>query len=177
MTLAVTIPRVVQADLICKKNPVFCKIKALNPKVDSAFAQKLSTIIVKNAQTFGLDPMHSVAIAMQESAFANVNRMGAVMTKDGKLVRGVTDVGVFQIHVATIAYLGIDMQRLMTDLDYQGYWHAKILSEKIKVCSSKRSKLAVTLGNEWSCYHSFTPSKRKVYLKDVGVHLAKIKHN
>lgn len=156
------------------KNPILSEILKLNPKVNKTFAILLSNSIARYSKRFGTDPMLSVAIAMQESAFVNKNREGSVMTKSGTIVHGITDVGVFQIHIATIAYMGIDPARLKTDIDYQTYWHVKILSQKIKVCTEQRQKLHVEQGNEWSCYHSFTPSKRQVYLEDVGVHLAKI---
>jgi hypothetical protein len=176
--MALLIPNLAQpmeaVPLKLKKNPIYAEIVKLNPKVDKTLAMQLSNSIAKYSKMFGTDPLFSVAIAMQETAFVNKNREGAVMTKTGKLVRGITDVGVFQIHVATIAYLGIDVVRLQTDIDYQAYWHTKILAQKIKVCSGARKKLDVKIGNEWSCYHSFTPSKRQVYLKDVGVHLAKL---
>lgn len=156
------------------KNPILTEILRLNPKVDKAFATTLSNSIARYSKRFNTDPMISVAIAMQESAFANKNREGSVMTKTGQIVHGITDVGVFQIHIATIAYLGIDVVRLKTDVDYQTYWHVKILAQKIKVCTEQRDRLDVLKGNEWSCYHSFTPSKRKIYLEDVGAHLAKL---
>lgn len=153
---------------------MYQKILALNPTVNKVFALQLSKSITKYSKMFGTDPMFSVAIAMQESAFENKNRMGSVLSKAGKMIHGVTDVGVFQIHIATIAYLGIDAKRLMTDVDYQTYWHTKILSSKIKTCKAQHQRLEVKAGDEWSCYHSFTLEKREVYLEDVGVHLAKI---
>src|SRR6185436_10744324 len=137
-------------------------------------ATQLSNSISKYSRMFGTNPMFSVAIAMQETAFVNKNRFGSILTKSGRLIRGITDVGVFQLHIATIAYLGIDSKRLQNDIDYQTYWHIKILAQKIKVCTNQRTKLKVQIGNEWSCYHSFTPSKRNIYLEDVGIHLPKL---
>lgn len=156
------------------RNPILAEILKLNPKVDRAFAVSLSKSIAKYSRMFKTDPKLSIAIAMQESAFANKNRIGSVLTDDG-VVSGVTDVGVFQIHIATIAYLGIDTERLKKDVDYQTFWHTKILAEKIKTCAAQRKKFRVKEGNEWACYHSFTPQKRAIYLEDVGVHLAKIR--
>lgn len=158
-----------------KPNPIFNKILKLRPTINKGFAMELSGYIAKYSKQFKTDPMLSVAIAMQESSLENKNREGAVMTEDGTIVRGITDVGVFQIHIATIANEGIDADRLKTDVDYQTYWHTKILAEKIKTCTAQRTKLQVKAGNEWSCYHSFTYSKRSVYVQDVGVHLAKIR--
>jgi hypothetical protein len=115
---------------------------------------------------------------MQESSLENKNRAGYIL-KDGELVFGTTDVGVFQIHIHTLANLkaegqDIDVVRLNTDVEYQTYWHAKILKSKIQTCKSKRVKLNVTKGSEWSCYHSFTLAERKIYLNDVGLHLSRI---
>lgn len=150
----------------------------MKPKINKEFAASLSIYITKYAKKFGFDPTISVAIAMQESSLDNINRMGNIL-KDGKLVRGISDVGVFQIHIDTIANLNnaggaIDFQRLENDVEYQTYWHARILQTKIKTCKAERAKLQVGLGAEWSCYHSFTLAKRKVYVKDVSRHLAKL---
>ncbi len=147
----------------CQRNPIYCKIKTLNPKVNTEFALRLSGLISKYSRMFGTDPMLSVAIAMQETAFVNKNR-----STKGR----VTDVGVFQLHVDTIAYLGIDIERLKVDVDYQTYWHTKILKSKIRTCTAQRVKLEVEQGSEWACYHSFTPTKRQVYIEDVGAYLA-----
>jgi hypothetical protein len=163
-------------ELSCPKNPVYCKILALSPKVNKAFAAQLSNLILKYSKIYHTNPMHSVAIAMQESGFENKNRMGVVMDSHGRLVHGVTDVGVFQIHVATIAYLGIDVKRLARDVEYQTMWHTKILASKIKTCTAQGVKLGVTPGSEWACYHSFTPAKRAIYVQDVGAHMSKLAH-
>lgn len=157
---------------------MYCKILKVNPSVSKKLAAELSVYITRYAKKFKFDPALSVAIAMQESSLRNVNRMGHVL-KDGKIVLGISDVGVFQIHVDTIASFNsagevLDAKRLETDLEYQTYWHARILSEKISTCKKARAKLQVGKGNEWSCYHSFTQSKRKVYLKDVTRHLVKL---
>lgn len=164
----------------CLKSPVYCKILKLKPTINKQFAAQLSLYISKYAKKFGFDPTISVAIAMQESTFENKNRMGTIL-KDGKFVRGATDVGVFQIHIHTLANLNaegnqIDLKRLETDVEYQTYWHARILQTKIKTCKSQRAELKVGVGSEWSCYHSFTYDRRKVYLKDVSRHLAKLAH-
>lgn len=157
---------------------MYCKILKVKPGIDRKFAAELSVYVSRYARKFKFDPAISVAIAMQESSLRNINRMGTVL-RHGKLVRGATDVGVFQIHVDTIANLNaageaIDLDRLERDVEYQTYWHARILSDKIRTCKTERVKLEVRRGNEWSCYHSFTQSRRKVYLKDVTRHLVKL---
>jgi len=176
LSLIATIQTAEAKDFDCLKNPIFCQIKVLNPRVPDSMAVKLSNAINKYSRKFGTDPMVSVAIAMQESGFTNKNRTEAFVAPDGTVKQGITDVGVFQIHVDTIRHFKIDSARLLRDLDYQAYWHTRILKEKIKTCQSKREKLNVKEGNEWSCYHSFTPSKRKIYLNDVKRHLAQIQY-
>lgn len=139
----------------------------LKPEVDREFAADLAHRISKYARQFKYDPTLSVAIAMQESSFKNKNRVN----RRGRI----TDVGVFQLHVKTITNLQIDIDRLKRDVDYQTFWHAKILSDKIRTCKNRRSALRVKVGNEWSCYHSFTYAKRRVYLEDVSSHLVKLR--
>lgn len=156
------------------RTQIFAEITKLNPKVDKTFARNLAKYIAKYSRIFKTDPKISVAIAMQETAFANRNREGSVLTDDGAIVHGITDVGVFQIHIETIAYLGIDTERLKRDVEYQTFWHTKILAEKIKVCTKQREKLEVEVGQEWSCYHSFTKTKREIYVGYVGPYLAKL---
>lgn len=163
-----------QRHLQPKTNPILQEILKLNPKVDRVFALKLSQYILKYSKQFKTDPKISVAIAMQESAFVNKNREGDVLTDEGEIVHGITDVGVFQIHIATIAYLGIDAERLKADVDYQTYWHTKILAEKIKICRAKAQELKVEAGHEWSCYHSFNEGPRAEYVADVSPHLLKL---
>lgn len=163
-----------QADSACNKNPIYCDILTLNPNVNRSFALILSNSISRYSKKFGTDPKISVAIAMQESSFRNIDRQGVVVTKHGQVVHGATDIGVFQIHANTMAYLKIDGIKLKNDVDYQTYWHVKILRNKIKVCESKRERLEVELGTEWACYHSFTPDKRQIYIHKVGAHLSKI---
>lgn len=168
----------IQVSQDCKKSPVFCKILKLKPEINKQFAAELSLYITRYSKKFGFDPNISVAIAMQESSLENKNRIGTIL-KDGKFVNGITDVGVFQIHIRTLANLNkegyaIDTKRLENDVEYQTYWHAFILKNKIKTCKNERSKLKVSVGSEWSCYHSFTLEQRKVYLKDVSRHLVKL---
>lgn len=116
---------------------------------------------------------------MQESSLINQDRLGAVLTKEGKVVEGVTDVGLFQLHIHTIENMrksgwNIDFERLRTDVEYQTYWHIRLLRSKIRVCEAKREELQVKPGEEWSCYHSYTPKLREVYRGLVGRHLAKL---
>jgi hypothetical protein len=162
----------------CAQNPLYCDIIKLKPSVDRSFAMELSWHLAKYSRKFGTDPVISVAIAMQESSLSNQDRYGAVFN-GGKVTHGISDVGIFQLHVKTIDDLkargwNIDFERLRTDIKYQTYWHTRLLSRKIQVCRSKRAELKVTPGTEWSCYHSYTQSHRETYLRSVQAHLAKL---
>lgn len=163
----------------CTTNPVYCDILKLKPSVNKSFARLLSRSITRYSKKFGLDPKPSVAIAMQESTFKNINRLGTVLTKRNNVVNGVTDIGVFQIHIETIAHMiesgyKIDVEKLKNDVDYQAFWHAKILKKKINICKAQREKLDVEEGEEWSCYHSFTKKERLIYVGYVGAYLDKL---
>jgi len=171
-----------QTTISCEKHPIFCDILTVKPSINRSYAMELSNYINKWSSYYGTNPKHSVAIAMQESSLINQDRKGTVITKEGKKVRGVTDVGVFQIHIETIANMNerlnweIDFQRLRSDIEYQTQIHTRVLRRKIKICSSAKykKKLKVKSGREWACYHSFTPKKRAIYFKDVSEHLNKI---
>ncbi len=178
--LAMLLANQVQAKPNCERHPIYCKIVKLKPSVNHTFAMELSNYIHMYSRRFGTNPDYSIAIAMQESSIVNRDRMGMVVTKEGKRVRGISDVGVFQIHVGTVYNLqnvngwNIDFQRLRTDIKYQTYWHTRLLRRKIGVCKAKRKRLRVKEGNEWSCYHSYTYKRRQVYLSDVNVHLGSL---
>ena len=154
----------------CAKHPIYCKIKSLNPRIDSKLAMRLSNLIFNGARRAGTDPMVSVGIAMQESGLRNINRRERVLTPNG-LVEGISDIGFFQIHIDTAHNYGIDTIKLLNDIEYQVQAHFMILTKKIKVCSQKRAKLRVLYGLEWSCYHSYTYSARDKYIKMVGRYL------
>lgn len=166
----------------CNRHKIFCDILTVKPSINRSYAMELSNYIYKWSKYYGTDSKLSVAIAMQESSLINRDRKGIVLTEDGKRVRGVTDVGVFQLHIDTIDNLNktlkwdIDFRRLRSDVEYQTQIHTRLLRRKIAICESDRYKvkLKVKDGNEWSCYHSFTYRRRQTYIRDVGVHLDKI---
>lgn len=178
--LALLLTTVANAKDVCETHPIYCSILKVKPSINRTFAMELSNYIYKYSQRYGTDPTHSVAIAMQESSLINRDRKETVIDKRGNVVRGVSDVGVFQLHVDTIKNMresqgwDINFDRLRSDVEYQTYWHIRLLKRKIRICSSKREKLRVTPGNEWSCYHSYTYKRRQIYLEDVSVHLEKI---
>ena len=161
----------------CEKNKVYCRIIEVSPSTDKNFAMQLSNYIHKYSKQFGTDPMISVAIAMQESSFRNIDKQGSILLSNGRVVRGHTDLGVFQIHINTIENLkkeanwNIDYFKLRNDVEYQTYWHIRILKRKIETCEKMKDKLNIENGNEWSCYHSYTYKHRIKYVNDVNRYL------
>ncbi len=114
-----------------------------------------------------MDPWRSLAIAMQESSlkpgpyktpimvFTDKCHEG-VCKKQFDIIEGYTDLGIFQFHINSVMYYNLDPVRIMSDMDYAIDSHFKILKNKMKVCSR--------LGPEsWTCYHSKTRSRRKLY--------------
>ena len=148
----------------CDRHKIYCKIVKLKPSINKSFAMEASNHIYAASRHYKTDPMITVAIAMQESSWRNVDRYETVLTKKGEYVRGVSDIGVTQFHVNTVKNLGLDTQRLRTDLNYHIWEHTKLLKRKMRVCKSK----GLAKGREWSCYHSYSPALNKHYAKLVG---------
>jgi len=162
--LMILLTPLAHAKVNCKKNPLYCTMKSLNPSLKPKWGFQLSNYIHKYSQIYKIDPYISIAIAMQESGIKDINRYESVLIKDdfGKYVKikGITDIGVWQFHVNTIENFDIDLESVINDLDYATKQHFKLLSRKIKRCGH--------LGDEaWSCYHSATKEHREVYVRLV----------
>lgn len=155
------------AAIDCSIHRIYCKIVELKPSVNKSFAMELSNYLYAASRHYGTEPMVSVAIAMQESSLRNIDRYETVLTKDGKYIRGVSDIGVFQFHVNTVKNLKLDPQRLRSDLSYAAWQHVRLLARKQRVCKKK----GLAKGAEWSCYHSYTPKYYKTYQKQVKRYL------
>ena len=168
----------------CSKHKIYCAISDLQPKVDKTFAMELSNLIYREAKKAKIDPMISVAIAMQETSLKHrLNRKQRVIVekivvncdssekcvpvKKYEIVSGYTDMGLFQFHVDTITAYKLDLNKL-ENLEYVVKSHFKILKDKIKQCK-RFGKQA------WTCYHSSTPKYRNRYYNDVMKHYKKIK--
>lgn len=156
----------------CNKNPIYCKILKLNPKIDPTFAKDLSNKIAAKAKAVGVDPFVSLAILMQESTLRHVNTYKTSKSveeycKDGSCfkkvieVSEVSDMSIAQINIGTAKQYGFDVERLYSgDLDYALDCHYVVLKEKMKMCES--------LGEDsFSCYHSINDPYRSVYVKMV----------
>lgn len=148
------------AKVNCAKNPLFCTMRSLNPSIDPKWGMQLSNYIHKYSKRYRVDPYISLAIAMQESSLVDRNRHQSVLIKDeaGNYVKieGISDIGVWQLHVNTVENYNFDAKRVMTDLKYATKCHFIILSKKMRKC--KR------LGKDsWTCYHSSTKHHRLNY--------------
>jgi hypothetical protein len=131
------------------------------------YALKLSNIIHKYAKKYNQDPHISVAIAMQETSLVNKHRMETVVIfKDQgyEIIKGYTDLCIFQIHINTAYNKGLNILKLNNDLEYCVEQHFKIMKKKRKVCK-KLEPYA------WTCYHSYTESHRLKYKKLVERYL------
>jgi len=157
----------------CKKNPVYCHIIKLQPKANRQWAMKLSNHLVKYAKKHQLDPWRSLAIGMQESSLNKTKRYNTVIVPvitcndkkichtTFKVIKAISDVGLFQLHARTVQHYKFDTNRLTHDIEYMVKTHFIVLIDKIKQCRK--------LGpHAWSCYHSRTPVLRKRYIKRVN---------
>jgi len=139
----------------CSIHKIYCKIIKVKPNIDRRYAKRLSDLLYNHSKT----PMISVAIGMQENLLRFTDRYGSFYY-NGKLTRGITDFGPFQIHVDTAKNYNLNLEKLNIDLEYNVIWHSKILEDKIKKCKRLGPKA-------FSCYHSFTEELRENYYKKV----------
>ena len=151
----------------CAKNPIFCHIKRLKPNIRHEKAIRLSNIFHKSARKYKVNnPIRSVAIAMQETSL-NLKlsrKQNVIVFNDDmtawEVIKGYSDICMFQFHVNTIVNEKLDPIRLKTDINYCTDQHFKLMKKKIKACKH--------LGDEaWTCYHSRTSRLRKRYKEDV----------
>ena len=152
----------------CSKHPIYCHMLRVKPSIDKRFAMRLSNYIARYSKKHRTDPHVSVAIAMQESSLRNVMRKGVVSDEMGNLTYGLTDIGIFQLHVKTIQHFNINFERLLVDMEYQVKWHVLILKHKIKVCKKRLKKKEQAT---WACYHSYSRTRRARYQTDVERYL------
>jgi hypothetical protein len=157
------VPMTGYAKINCQKNPIFCAMKELNPSINVKWGFQLSNYIHKYSKIYKIDPYISVAIAMQESGLRPINRYQSILIKDAEdkfvKIKGISDIGVWQLHVDTVDNYKLCAERLLTDLKYATKSHFLILSRKIKNCRHLKDEA-------WSCYHSITERHRAVY-KDL----------
>ena len=156
----------------CSIHKVYCKIVSLRPDIDKKWAMKFSNIVSKKAKVYKLDPIRSIAIAMQESSIRVINRKQNVLVHNEEcddlgecsttyeVVKGYSDLSVWMFHIDTLMAYEVDPIKVQNDLDYATDFHFRLLKAKMKRCKH--------LGDEsWSCYHSITERHRQAYMKRV----------
>lgn len=141
------------SDTDCHKHPIQCAIMTLQPALPGGEAHLLSNYIHKYSLKYNVNPYRVVAIAMQESSLINRHRVN----KNNEI----TDVGIYQFHIGTIKAYNMDMEKLMTDLEYATDRMCWLLSQKKKYCEDLNDEA-------WTCYHSRTESLRRKYKKQVN---------
>lgn len=158
--------------LTCTDNRLYCHILQLRPNIDKEWAYKFSNLLYKYAKKFKMDPMRSLAIAMQETSLKNQHRTRKVLVfydqcnkdkciKAYREVEGASDLSVFQFHVNTIKEFNIDPIQLNYSLEYAVKTHFELLKYKEEHCAFLKE-------NAWACYHSKTPKYQKQYIEMVN---------
>lgn len=154
------------SEIDCEKHAIYCDIVDKNPRIDKTYAMKLSNLMYKYSQKYDQNPHISVAVGMQETGLRNISRKQNIIIYDDiypkgwKVVRGYTDVCMFQFHVNTITSHKLDPLKLKNDLNYCVEQHFKLMRQKRKICSH--------LGKDsWTCYHSVNDIPREHYQKLV----------
>jgi len=156
----------------CSVHKLYCKIVKLRPSINKKWAMRYSNLLYSLGKKYKMDPWRSLAIAMQESSIQNIHRRQKVIvftkrcrkgrcSNHYKIVKGYSDLGLYQFHVDTIEQYKIDPFRLKKDLRYVIEMHFRILRNKIKMCRKLKA-------DAWTCYHSKTRYYRKQYKKLVN---------
>lgn len=171
LTVLLQSSSVLASNLDCSKHPIYCSIKTLQPVLDDKLAISLSNLLSRYSKRYGIDPYRAVAIAFQESGFAQVNRRQRVLTQIGtkwEVIEGFSDLSMYQIHIDTATAYQLDLDKLMNNLDYATMIFTRILRDKIELCSELEDEA-------YSCYHSTTERYRKEYIRLVDRHYQRIR--
>jgi len=130
---------------VCVKNPIYCQILKNNPKIDKAYALKLSNIIHHMAKLYNINPTKYAAILAQESMY----KLNAVNNES-------KDYGISQINHNTAKAYGFNIGLLTSDVEYSIKAGAIVLSD-IKRAYGHKEK------SYWTRYNSSKPDKREKY--------------
>lgn len=149
-------------DVSCEKHPIFCRIVQAKPSINNKYAMKISNIMHKYKEN--MDPYISIAIAVQETGIRMINRKQKIIIFDNlggyQILKGYTDICMYQFHVDTIIDYKLDPVKLNNNLDYCIKSHFKVMKDKLEICSS--------LNNDaWVCYHSRNEPYHSIYKKLV----------
>lgn len=122
-----------QSPLPGPQSSILKQILRNNPKINSAYAEKLAGIITVKSKKYGISAKVFTAILMQESAY-RLDAKHVVCgyrepaSLDAQKTCVVTDFGIAQIHHLNLDRYGFNRLLLMTDLDYSVESGAKILA-------------------------------------------------
>lgn len=162
-------------DVNCDRNPLYCAMLKLQPKVDRKWAMRFSNLLHRYAEKNDMDPWQSLAIAMQESSLRQIHRRENVIIENCsneksrqknsqkgpecnlKYTKAITDMSVFQFHAQTILDYNMDIKKLHDDLEYAVKEHFKLLKTKMKNCPNEADL------PDWTCYNSYHRAFRQRY--------------
>ena len=149
----------------CTDNPVYCKIVKIDGGINKEYAYRLSNAIVKYSAKYGVSKFLLTAILAQESGFrlnAKSCDKGLVFLDDEwKLDEVCFDFGIGQINYRNIEVYNLDVELLLTNLDYSVEASVVIL----KYFYDKYSHKEV---NWWSRYNASSPNNRALYERRVS---------
>ncbi len=163
------------AKIDCQKHKVYCKIKELRPNMSFKKAMKLSNIIYNKSKKYKGDANLAVAIGMQETSLKERHRQQNIIQfqkeceeesckESWHVLRGYSDICMFQFHVNTIVANKIDPVKLKNDLEYCVDWHFRLMNQKKRICKELAD-------DAWTCYHSKSKVLRLHYKKLVERYL------
>ncbi len=152
----------------CEKHPIYCQILKKKPKMSTQYAMRMSNYIYRYSRIYKQDPTISIAVGMQETGLKQIHRKQNIIIFDEndnwKVVKGYTDLCMFQFHIDTIIHHKLDPVRLKNDVEYCIEQHFILMRQKRKICSH--------LGEDsWVCYHSVNKVPREYYKMLVKEHL------
>lgn len=164
----------IYATVNCGEHPIFCHIKKNKASVSNEYAMNLSNTIYKYSTQYNGDSRLAVAIATQETGLRNIHRKQNIIqffekcnndncAEDWRVIKGVSDVCMFQFHVNTITYYNMDPIKLKNNIEYCVEWHFKLMNIKKKLCRKMKKP--------WACYHSKNKQLRNIYIKFVERYL------
>lgn len=174
------------AKVDCDDHPIYCQIHRNNPTLDLKYAMNLSNIIYKAAKKHKVNARILTAIYAQESMYVNETKncttgifhieaafVEADIPKDMKdrmlamtaePITVCTDFGIGQIWYRTAAKMGIDLNRIILDLEYSVDKSAEILADFYQRYGHREK-------DWWTRYNASSRKKRDVYLNLVERYL------
>lgn len=159
----------------CNRHKLYCTIVKLKPKINKDFAMQLSNAIYKSSNKYNVDPFRIIAIMRQESGINMNARNTQTVTKTHKECdewercitttttnKQTTDFGLFQFHIKTMQRHKLNINRVMTDMNFTVDFAVNMISRKIKMCSK------IWPQTPWACYNTATNKLHQKYVKHVN---------